>query len=79
MPTTVPELTLTRQPGYRRKRVASGANQQWIHSARKTIKLWDRRLHERRALARLSDDLLRDIGITRAAADAEAKKWFWQE
>jgi len=42
---------------------------------------WLRRAAERaagrRALARLDDRLLRDIGLTRADADAEAGKPFW--
>src|SRR5262249_8957187 len=36
------------------------------------------RAAERPALAQLSDLHLRDIGITRAEADAEAAKWFWR-
>ena len=32
---------------------------------------------ERRALARLTDWQLRDIGISRTDADAEAGKWCW--
>jgi uncharacterized protein YjiS (DUF1127 family) len=35
------------------------------------------RASERRALARLTDWQLRDIGISRAEADAEAGKWSW--
>jgi uncharacterized protein YjiS (DUF1127 family) len=35
------------------------------------------RASERRVLARLTDWELRDIGISRVEADAEAKKWFW--
>jgi uncharacterized protein YjiS (DUF1127 family) len=33
---------------------------------------------QRRALAELDDDCLRDIGRTRAEAQAEAGKPFWQ-
>jgi uncharacterized protein YjiS (DUF1127 family) len=32
---------------------------------------------QRRALARLDDRALEDIGITRAEADAEARSGFW--
>jgi uncharacterized protein YjiS (DUF1127 family) len=35
------------------------------------------RVAERRDLAQLSDWQLRDLGISRAEADAEAAKWFW--
>jgi len=33
---------------------------------------------QRRALAQLTDWQLRDIGISRTEADAEAGKWFWR-
>jgi uncharacterized protein YjiS (DUF1127 family) len=38
---------------------------------------WLARAAERRALAQLSDSQLQDMGISRAEADAEAGKWFW--
>jgi len=38
---------------------------------------WHARAAERRALAQLSDSQLQDMGISRAEADAEAGKWFW--
>jgi len=36
------------------------------------------RAAERRALSRLTDWDLHDIGISRAEAGAEAEKWFWR-
>jgi uncharacterized protein YjiS (DUF1127 family) len=36
------------------------------------------RAEERRILAQLTDWELRDIGITRADANAEADKWCWR-
>jgi len=36
------------------------------------------RAAERRALSRLTDWELHDIGISRAEAGAEAEKWFWR-
>ena len=36
------------------------------------------RAAERRALARLTEWELHDIGISRAEADAEAEKWSWR-
>jgi uncharacterized protein YjiS (DUF1127 family) len=33
---------------------------------------------QRRTLAQFSDWQLRDIGISRAEADAEAGKWLWR-
>ena len=52
------------------KKVASGVcarlGQCWVRAA------------ERRALSRLTDWELHDIGISRAEAGAEAEKWFWR-
>jgi uncharacterized protein YjiS (DUF1127 family) len=39
---------------------------------------WSERVRQRRQLARFDDHLLRDIGITRADALAEAEKPFWR-
>ncbi|PVZ68312.1 DUF1127 domain-containing protein [Pelagibaculum spongiae] len=43
-----------------------------------TIKLWFARAQQRRQLAQLSDQLLKDIGLERTAALKESRKWFWQ-
>jgi uncharacterized protein YjiS (DUF1127 family) len=40
--------------------------------------VWLERSRQRRQLARLSDHMLRDIGLTRADAWAEAEKPFWR-
>jgi len=37
-----------------------------------------KRNEERRQLSRMSDYMLNDIGITRAEANREIDKWFWQ-
>lgn len=48
----------------------------------RTLLAWLALCHERhrqrRALRQLDDDLLKDIGITRAAARAEAGKPWWR-
>jgi uncharacterized protein YjiS (DUF1127 family) len=36
------------------------------------------RSRQRRDLARLDDRMLRDVGVSRSAAFAETRKWFWQ-
>ncbi len=36
------------------------------------------RSKQRRQLAQLSDQLLKDIGLERTAALKESRKWFWQ-
>ena len=42
------------------------------------LRLWRTRARQRRALARLDDRLLDDIGLTREDARRETSKWFWQ-
>jgi uncharacterized protein YjiS (DUF1127 family) len=37
------------------------------------------RAAQRRALARLDDWLLRDIGLTRSDVREECEKWFWRQ
>ncbi len=39
---------------------------------------WQERVRERRALGSLDDRMLRDIGISRADADREIRKRFWE-
>jgi uncharacterized protein YjiS (DUF1127 family) len=41
--------------------------------------IWFARLKQRRQLARLSDVMLKDIGISRSDAAAEISKPFWKE
>ncbi|ANL33690.1 MULTISPECIES: DUF1127 domain-containing protein [Rhizobium] len=42
------------------------------------IECWLEKRRSRRKLSELTDDELRDIGLTRAQATAEiAKSWFW--
>jgi uncharacterized protein YjiS (DUF1127 family) len=43
-----------------------------------TFMLWQERARQRRNLSGLDDHLLKDIGISRADAEAEAIKSFWR-
>lgn len=43
-----------------------------------TVLKWEQRQQTRRALSRLDAHLLADIGLNARAAQAEAKKTFWQ-
>lgn len=45
---------------------------------RQRVRLWRARSRQRRALARLDDRLLADIGVSRAAARHETAKPFWR-
>ena len=47
-------------------------------SVRAVIRRWVARSRERRELGELEDHVLADIGISRAEAWREARKWFWQ-
>jgi uncharacterized protein YjiS (DUF1127 family) len=42
-----------------------------------TLITWQRRASERNQLATMSDHMLKDMGITRAAARRECRKPFW--
>ena len=42
------------------------------------VDLWQARSAQRRRLAALEDRMLKDIGISRADAARESRKWFWQ-
>jgi uncharacterized protein YjiS (DUF1127 family) len=44
----------------------------------RTLTTWHERSRQRQRLAELDDHLLRDIGITRAQAQAEFDKPFWR-
>jgi uncharacterized protein YjiS (DUF1127 family) len=44
-----------------------------------TFAAWETRARGRRALARLDDHLLRDIGLNDGRATREASKSFWQD
>ena len=59
--------------GYGRSEKTRGA----ADPARAHAALWLSTARERRTLAELPDYLLADIGITRAEAEAEARRPFW--
>ncbi len=48
------------------------------HEMGETVHLWCGRAISRRELAELDDAMLQDIGLTRADAEEEADKPFWQ-
>jgi uncharacterized protein YjiS (DUF1127 family) len=43
-----------------------------------TVALWRQRVATRRALARLDDEGLRDVGLSRSQASGETSKPFWR-
>ena len=73
MSTTTPDLHAT----YSATRV-SGLDAGVLAKLRATLAEWHLRATLRPRLSRLSDHLLRDMGMTRAEAEHEAAKPFWQ-
>jgi uncharacterized protein YjiS (DUF1127 family) len=59
-------------------RVVSRVVAQGLRQARDAILLWQERARGRRQLLLLDEHVLRDIGITRLQAEAEANKPFWR-
>lgn len=51
---------------------------QWMITLFDRFATWSERRRQRRALEALPDHLLSDIGISRADAEQEAHKPFWQ-
>ena len=49
-----------------------------LNQAAATLRLWRRRIDDRRRLAELSERDLRDIGATRADVQAEITTPFWR-
>jgi uncharacterized protein YjiS (DUF1127 family) len=49
-----------------------------LRHALDTVRLWQERARGRQQLRTFDDHLLRDIGVTRLQAEAEADKPFWR-
>lgn len=49
-----------------------------VAQALDAVLAWHERAVSRRRLAEMDDRMLADMGITRSAADVEARKAFWQ-
>jgi uncharacterized protein YjiS (DUF1127 family) len=60
-----------RRHGLQRRQRSDGG---WIA----LLKEWWRRMQDRRTLATMSEQSLRDIGISRYDAEFEARKPFWR-
>jgi len=82
---TAPSLGVAPQPASRLVRVlqplprrAAAVPLPRARGLREVLRAWWRRARERRELAAMSPRERADIGITRAEAQAEARKRFWQ-
>lgn len=50
----------------------------WFRKAIQVCAVIADRLRQRQMLAELSDEMLKDIGVSRADVDGECRKKFWQ-
>ncbi len=55
-----------------------GSAKHWAVAAIQTVLRWQERTSQRRHIAGLDDRSLKDVGLSRADADSEAAKPFWQ-
>jgi uncharacterized protein YjiS (DUF1127 family) len=51
----------------------------WSLRSGDTLLLWMERVRQRRALTRLSDHMLKDLGLSRADTGFESGKRFWED
>jgi len=51
----------------------------WIKTLLTTLQRWRETSRGRRELRQLSDDILKDIGVSRADAERVAARPFWEE
>ena len=59
-------------------RAVDAKNGSLLERAAATLRLWRKRIHEKRALDRLDDRDLHDFGATRADVYAELRRPFWR-
>ena len=74
-------LSVPRIPPYARRRhpiEVADLIAKRLRDALAVIEAWRERARQRRALARLDDRMLNDIGLTREQADREICKLFWE-
>jgi uncharacterized protein YjiS (DUF1127 family) len=50
----------------------------WLARAIGTVQCWAQRVRSRDALAELDEQMLKDVGLTRADIVVESSKHFWQ-
>jgi uncharacterized protein YjiS (DUF1127 family) len=67
-----------RKSGLRPRRLRGFRPAWWIRLA-ETAEAWAARWRTRRRMTRLSDHMLRDIGVARADLEREVGKAFWRK
>ncbi len=68
----------TQHPALLPEQIPQSAFAHMIITVASVLLDWDLRIRTRRALTRLTDAELNDIGLTRDDADTEARRPFWQ-
>jgi uncharacterized protein YjiS (DUF1127 family) len=71
-------LTSPVRVGPSQRPATRAAVRSWLARSADLLLAWFERARQRRELLRFDDHLLRDIGLTRADALAEAAKPFWR-
>ena len=75
---TIPEGLATGAAGVEHARPLRYPLRDLVHALALQILIWHERSRQRRDLARLSDHMLCDIGLSRADVWSECEKRFWQ-
>ena len=73
-----PAAPVIRGPGAWQGRSAAPHSTRPWRRILNTLRLWQQRARGRQHLRQFDDHMLRDIGITRLQAEAEATKPFWR-
>jgi uncharacterized protein YjiS (DUF1127 family) len=59
-------------------RITDGSLPSWLLRLADKLQLWRERHRQRRSLARLSDHMLKDLGLSRGEVWRESGKNFWE-
>ncbi|MDE3736517.1 DUF1127 domain-containing protein [Metapseudomonas resinovorans] len=51
----------------------------WLAAAWHKVRRWEQLAYEREQLSRMSDDMLKDIGLSRADVMEESERHFWED
>lgn len=54
-------------------------HESWLAAAWHRIRRWEQLAYEREQLARMSDEMLKDIGLSRADVEQESERHFWED
>ena len=74
----LPAVTCRQAAAVKARRGFAAALATWSRRVGAALRLWRARHRQRRALARLSDHMLKDLGLSRSVAAFESEKRFWE-